>query len=70
MKKPKSIQVHRFRDTCAISFLGMKGETIYLHANDANQLAACMESVVDDIRARPFVQSTVGTVNFFCEIVE
>lgn len=56
------MQVHRFRDRVAVS-LGM-GETIYLTARDAGELATAINAVKREIRAgKSFQDSQVGTFN-------
>lgn len=59
-------QVHRFRDKVAVSL--ETGETAYLSATEARQIAKAMNAAAREISAGiPFTESSVGTVQITLE---
>lgn len=61
MKKPVNACVHRFGDSVALSFIGADGETVYLDADQAEQLAGAIAECVASIRAVKFSASDYGS---------
>lgn len=66
MNCPSKVRIHRFRDTVAISFIGIDAETIYLSESDAVALVECCSKVSAEISRKPFSESTVGSMSFQC----
>ena len=65
MNALESAQVHRFREAVAFwvkSPEGRKAPTVYLTPDLARQLASALLACADDVEARPFTESTAGTV--------
>lgn len=64
MKKPVNAHIHRFGDSVALAFIGADGETVYLDADQAEQLAAAIGECVASIRTDKFSASNFGTRSF------
>lgn len=56
----KNAQIHRFRDSVAVSLPG-KGETQYLSEAEARAIAKALYAVARSIRSESFVNSTNTT---------
>lgn len=54
----KSVSVHRFGDRAALAILGQDGETVYLSADQARQVAANLNACADSIAACTFTESS------------
>lgn len=60
--KTKSIQVHRFRDDIALSFIGNSGETVYISSVVARELVKAIQAGINDLKDNPeFSRSTMMT---------
>ena len=62
MATKQHAQVHRFRDRVALSM--PTGETTYLTPADALRLTEALRQCVEDIAARPYVQSRFITTEW------
>ncbi len=61
MKKSVNAHIHRFGDSVALAFLGADGETVYLDATQAEQLAGAILECVESIRTVKFSASNFGS---------
>lgn len=61
MKKPVKASIHRFGDSVALAFIGADGETVYIDASQAEQLAGGILECVENIRAVKFADSNFRT---------
>lgn len=70
MNTPKRIQIHRFRETVAISPIVSGSETLYLSLTLAKALAAELVKYADDVETEKFSQSPLGaTVVYDDELI-
>lgn len=53
-----NVTLHRFRDRAAIALTGQAGETVYLDAKAARQLARAAAALARDLERRDFQEST------------
>lgn len=54
--------LHRFRDTVAVCFVGLDGATAYHSASEARALADALNRAADDIETREFSESAFSPV--------
>ncbi|MCQ4311726.1 hypothetical protein NAV33_07430 [Pseudomonas stutzeri] len=64
MKKPVNAHIHRFGDSVALAFIGADGETVYLDADQAEQLAGAIAECVESIRTVKYSASNFGSRSF------
>ena len=57
------VQVHRFRENVALSFVGIDVKTIYLNPKMADELGNALLTYANDIRIVPFEHSNLGTTH-------
>ena len=59
--KPYAADVHRFCDSVAVAFLGIKGQTVYMSAKEARSLARALHACARSIDSVTFSASNFPT---------
>lgn len=55
-----NIQLHRFGDKVALSLIPHDGGTVYLTANEAEDLGTVLTAYATNVRRSTFVESEIG----------